>query len=283
MSETPSKVTVEEWQQQIGVGLSAAREIKKLSLAQVAEYLKLRVNQIKAIENGNWSNLPAAVFARGFIRKYAALLEIENDILPMLDKALPPTSVQMQKNLVPSQSKEEVRRKPIPTWLKVLVPVVLAVLGVVWWQSHSLERSKQQDEALLVQDTLPSTPEINHGNVLVVPLPEAQASETVASETAVSGTALSSTAVSEAAPVVTDNVLTINARYRTYLSVSDADGATLINQLVPGGSQQQLTGKPPYQIRIGYALGSTVEFNGTSYEMAPYLNGRTANLTVPAP
>lgn len=291
MEETNSTVSQQEWRQQIGESLSASRQAQSLSLAQVAEHLKLRVNQIRQIESGDWADLPGAVFTRGFIRNYSALLGIGDDILPMLDKALPSTAIQMKKSITPpaAASNEKKQRKLLPTWLKIALLGALIITSVYLWQTRSTQQTKQQTEAQLAEDTQVPVPEINHGNVVIVPLPDAQASAVVAASDTAGKTNEASTPAATTAPVAAsepaahDNTLHINTKYRTFLSVSDAKGETLINQLVPGGSRQQLSGTPPYQIRIGYALGSTVEFNGKSYEMAPYLNGKTANLTVPAP
>jgi cytoskeleton protein RodZ len=53
---------------EIGKQLREARELQGLSLAQLNIYTHVPPHQIKAIENGNWDELPEEVYVRGFIR-----------------------------------------------------------------------------------------------------------------------------------------------------------------------------------------------------------------------
>jgi len=55
-------------------GLAAARRLQNLSVEDVARQLKLSVNQIKALEAGDFEKLPGPVFVRGFLRNYSRLL-----------------------------------------------------------------------------------------------------------------------------------------------------------------------------------------------------------------
>lgn len=63
--------------QTAGAQLAAARLKAGLSLAQVAEQLKLSQRQIQAIENNDFAQLPKMVIVRGFVRAYAKLLRID--------------------------------------------------------------------------------------------------------------------------------------------------------------------------------------------------------------
>ena len=62
--------------------LTAMREQRGWSQADVAQRLKLRVRQLDALERGDWEALPGRAFVRGTLRAYARLLEV--DIEPLL-------------------------------------------------------------------------------------------------------------------------------------------------------------------------------------------------------
>lgn len=64
-----------------GVRLAEARELLKLSTADIARDLKLSVSQVEALEAGHFDRLPGAVFVRGFIRNYARLVKLNPDEL----------------------------------------------------------------------------------------------------------------------------------------------------------------------------------------------------------
>jgi len=57
-----------------GQTLRAAREARKLSLKQVMQVTRIRIHYLEAMEADDFSNLPSAAQARGFLRSYAAFL-----------------------------------------------------------------------------------------------------------------------------------------------------------------------------------------------------------------
>ncbi|HEY6168182.1 MAG TPA: helix-turn-helix domain-containing protein [Verrucomicrobiae bacterium] len=65
--------------------LRAAREARKLSIQQVAEITKLKGDQVRALEAGDYDAFAAPVYIRGFIRTYGALLKLD---VPALLKAV---------------------------------------------------------------------------------------------------------------------------------------------------------------------------------------------------
>ncbi len=65
----------------IGQILREKREEKGMSIEFVAEKLCLQKSLIKSIELGNWSNLPHKVYLKGYIRIYAQLLGVYDEIL----------------------------------------------------------------------------------------------------------------------------------------------------------------------------------------------------------
>jgi hypothetical protein len=70
----------------IGLTLKGKREEKGLSLDGIARNLCLKPSLLKSIESGDWENLPHKVYARGYVRKYADLLGVHNEIMPYLNE-----------------------------------------------------------------------------------------------------------------------------------------------------------------------------------------------------
>lgn len=62
---------------QLGSQLKTAREHKGLSLADVAQSLKLRQVYLAALESGNWNDMPGEVYAVGFLKQYASFLDLD--------------------------------------------------------------------------------------------------------------------------------------------------------------------------------------------------------------
>lgn len=75
MNETHSAVIA----QSVTVGslLSNARNLAGLTLDEVANTLHLTVTAVEALEQNKFAKLPGTTFARGYIRSYAKLLELD--------------------------------------------------------------------------------------------------------------------------------------------------------------------------------------------------------------
>ncbi|HUF17874.1 MAG TPA: helix-turn-helix transcriptional regulator, partial [Thermoanaerobaculia bacterium] len=94
-----------------GEELRKEREIRGISLAEIAEATKVSKRFLGAIENDDFATLPAPVFTRGFVREYARYLglnaeemvtryahfldaqghAVEDDPLPLRSSDKPPT------------------------------------------------------------------------------------------------------------------------------------------------------------------------------------------------
>lgn len=66
---------------EIGTTLQDARTRKGLALPDAAEATRIRVKFLAALEAERFDQLPAEVYARGFLRTYAEHLELDGDLL----------------------------------------------------------------------------------------------------------------------------------------------------------------------------------------------------------
>ena len=62
-----------------GEDLRRQREIRGISLREIAEATKVSQRLLEALEKDDYRNLPAPVFARGFVREYARYLGLDAD------------------------------------------------------------------------------------------------------------------------------------------------------------------------------------------------------------
>lgn len=85
MADNDKKAVME----QIGQALIERRKLRKLSVTDISQALKIRALYIEAIESGNWKELPGEVYVRGFCMRYAQYLGLNGQDLmaPYLDKA----------------------------------------------------------------------------------------------------------------------------------------------------------------------------------------------------
>ena len=73
---------------ELGKRLKDERTRRGITLPQVADATKITVRHLEAIEQGDYSGMPANVYMRGFVRSYAKYLELdESETLKPLDEA----------------------------------------------------------------------------------------------------------------------------------------------------------------------------------------------------
>ena len=68
-----------------GLRLTSAREKLGLSVQDVAHYLNLTPDIIRALEQGEYAQLPGKTFAHGYLRAYAKLLKLDDQAFVVAD------------------------------------------------------------------------------------------------------------------------------------------------------------------------------------------------------
>ncbi|HYQ73008.1 MAG TPA: helix-turn-helix domain-containing protein, partial [Gammaproteobacteria bacterium] len=64
-----------------GGHLAVAREARGLTLALVAKNLRLSAATLQALESSRYEDLPEPIYVRGYLRAYARLLEMDEEVL----------------------------------------------------------------------------------------------------------------------------------------------------------------------------------------------------------
>ncbi|MGE8324493.1 MAG: DUF4115 domain-containing protein, partial [Pseudomonas sp.] len=63
-----------------------------------------------------------------------------------------------------------------------------------------------------------------------------------------------------------------------WTQVSDGNGKVLFSAVKRKGDNLELTGKPPFSVRLGFARGAQISYNGQAVDVAPFTSGETARL-----
>lgn len=270
-NQTPSAISSADAPAALGAELRRQREERGLSLGEVSERLKLPARQVEALENGHYGDMPEPVFVRGFLRSYGRFLDLDETVLnSYLAHIVPPESIERsrpQQHAADSMVNQELK-KPFPTWIFGLLAAALLGVGIYYWQGKSQSEHLRQEAGAgsAVQSggsQAASEVPLANGNMVVKPMEEPQAA---------SGTA--------SAPAAAGGELVINTRYRTMLTVSNAKGEILINQIVPARSEHRFKDGAPYEVRLGYAVGSTASYGGENIDIDSKRKGKTAVFTV---
>lgn len=123
----------------VGERLRAAREGKKLSLDEVATQTRIPLRHLQALEESDWSRLPAATYTIGFAKSYAGMVgldrtEIGEGLRAEMGGTRPDsTSAEVFQPADPART--------MPKWLvlSAIGAIILLVLAMSWLNNRSLE------------------------------------------------------------------------------------------------------------------------------------------------
>lgn len=222
-----------------GASLRAARAQKNLTVAAVADALRTRETVIVALENDDYSVFSADMYARGFIRNYARVLEIDSG--PLLALYQEGYSKNDPDVLVPAEG--QIAPWGAPSALSgnlktVLIGAVLAVLALVTVASVVL--GGRAPETASVDDVQDVAPE---------PAPAEQPAQPESSQS------------EEPEPVEIDGVeLVLIFEQASWMQIL-VDGVLVLEETVRAGETLQYRGDE-IRIRFGNAGGVFAELNG---------------------
>lgn len=298
-----------------GATLRQARESNGWSLAEVALKLNLTSTSLANLEAGAFDKLPGHTFARGYIRAYAKLLGIDQTALVQEFDQF--TGTDSQGSNVHGLGRIEEPTRVSHTILRIVsLLLLIAVIGggFVWWQDQASQRSKDltsnamehvevesadgttqihpldepEDQAVAEGQATPEAPAtaeqpVPEAGTAPAPAPVTPAAP-VAQAPAAPAPAPATTAASTMSPPTTPALIAGDGRVQiTFIAdcwtqVTDGNGKVLFSGLKRKGDTLDQGGKPPLTLRLGFARGAQVAYNGQPVDVAPFTSGETARL-----
>ncbi|MDQ3200880.1 MAG: helix-turn-helix domain-containing protein [Pseudomonadota bacterium] len=113
----------------------------------------------------------------------------------------------------------------------------------------------------------PVTPAPTSPTAPVVPNPPASASVTPTIP-----------AQAATAPIAGQGQVQLQFTADCWTQVTDGTGKVLLSGLKRKGENVSVSGKPPFAVRLGFARGAQVSYNGQVVDVAPFTSGETARL-----
>ena len=320
-----------------GETLRKARESKNLAQAEVAQQLNLTLRALTQVEAGAFDKLPGHTFARGYIRAYAKLLELDQDRLVADFDAY--TGTDSAGSSVHALGRIEEPTHLAQSLLRfVSVGLLLGLLAVsfFWWQEQSTRKDSDaavsralehvevesadgtteihpldepEDQAVadgqaqivepaseiepeLAAQTATTAPAADTATSASQPAPVVEPAAAVVAPIAAVPAAPVSVALPSVTPVVETPVsapapvqaaagqalVNIQFTANCWTQLTDANGKVLFSALKRAGESLELAGTPPLELRLGFARGAQVSYNGQAVDVAPYTSGETARM-----
>ena len=271
-----------------GGTLRQARRAAGLNIADAAEMLNLRETVVQAIEEDRFDDLPARTFARGYIRSYASLLNVNaNDAVGEFERAAPAEAAPARP-LIPGNApslRELPVRRPALIFGGVAVLIALTAAGVLaaFWPGGSPWEAWRGDEAApearpAVASPSPGARAGDSGNAAAVATGRAAA-------TGASGGSRESGASGgsrESGESGDDDLHQLELRFseNSWVEVRDGNGAPVHLGLEAAGSSLSLRGVAPFRVVLGNATGTELVFDGELVVLDEQRDGDVARLVI---
>ena len=273
----------------VGEMLRSAREARGISLPEAERETKIRQKYISALEDDNPTLLPGPTYARGFLRNYAAYLDLDaNELINLYEEQSQPTREKIKAARGEPAAKpgarkeaEKINIQPLSTeridtrvryGSQYIALSLLAIpLLIIFYFVYSAAAGPKNQGVPIPTVTVrpptvttipintiiaggPATGDFNTPTVFVPPTPNTVVlTPTVAVAANITPTT--------AAPSASNITLKITTTRDAWMSVL-VDGVQQFSGTVPKGSSKQWKGKNTIQVRTGRADSVHVYVNG---------------------
>ncbi|MBF6041181.1 helix-turn-helix domain-containing protein [Pseudomonas sp. P154a] len=123
-----------------------------------------------------------------------------------------------------------------------------------------------------------AAPAHNTAPVVATPTAPAPAAPAVPAPVVTAPVAPAAQAQVATAPVAGQGQVQLQFTADCWTQVTDGTGKVLLSGLKRKGDSVSVSGKPPFAVRLGFARGAQVSYNGQAVDVAPFTSGETARL-----
>ena len=249
-----------------GERLAEARRELQISVHEIAKELHLDEPKVRALERNDFEVLGAPVFAKGHLKTYAQLVNV--DAADVLADYYHLNRSAAAEPVISTRPKPRRELTPGP-WIAVIV-VIVVVVSAYWWFSRDVASETGADAPTEQSDSITVEPpatgdeistESQDGNEPIATespdteLPEMDEPEPAA-ETPV-----------ESVPPMDDGQLHLLVTYTgdCWTEITDASGRRLLFDLGKDGRTVELTGTEPFNVLFGNPGNVSLRVNGEDY------------------
>jgi cytoskeleton protein RodZ len=246
-----------------GERLAEARRELQISVHEIAKELHLDEPKVRALERNDFDVLGAPVFAKGHLKAYAHLVNVdEGDVLSDYYHLNRSANVEPVISTRPKPRRE---LSPGP-WIAVIVAIIV-VVSAYWWFSRTPEPEPVLD-----------IPAGDDGMVVVppdtdeqMPVEAPENGDTVVTDSPVTESVDVDEPVTAPAPeqVMDEGQLHLLVTYSgdCWTEITDASGRRLLFDLGRDGRTVELTGTEPFNVLFGNPGNVSLRVNGDDYAM----------------
>lgn len=262
-----------------GARLAQARAERGLSVVDAAGKLRIAPRQIEALEADDYARLPGHTIARGFVRNYARLLQLDAEsVLAAFEQHVPKEAdarISLQDQKVQFSESGNSRHNRVVLWATLGIFLLTAIGYLLWRMENS---SPKATVASASAPSVSATPKVVAPTVppeVVVAPPLATDAAAAPSSSASPASAAASTTTPIPANIA-EHVVHLAFEGAAWVEVRDPSGKVVWLKNNPAGSEQDITAAPPLSFTIGNAAKVKMTYNGDAFDLTPHLQGTVA-------
>ena len=269
-----------------GAALRQAREQAGLEVGEVARSLKVDEDVIAALDGERYGELPALVYTRGYVRRYAGLVGLDAEALCVQLEAMQrddPEVVRMSSTSRGASVAAMYREHAGVLFAGVVTLVVVAIVAAVWiaWRSSKDPAVEPVEASPLATEPAPDLVEPGAtASPPAVELAVDDPSETTDAQTTVAEGDDTGHGGQPAGPLVVADQLEFLFSDDCWVEVRGGEGELLHMDLERAGDTLIVTGDAPFSIVLGYAPGVRLTYNGDAVALGPHTRNRKAELVL---
>ncbi len=273
-----------------GERLRRQREMRGVSLEEIAQSTKIGVRSLKAIEEEDFEKLPGGIFNKGFVRAYARFLGLdEEQIVGDFDEAWNAYEAARTPQVLVVPEEEEKKSSSGSMWIAVIVLIIAGAAAAGWYkyqqtrnQAAPSSSSEADSSSAAANTAAPQTPPPQNSQAPPATTPAQNGTESQSSQNSQalqppstpqqanapavppsdgtvskSSGSSSPTKAETAAPIR----LQVFAREDSWLSIS-ADGKDLGQGILSAQKTRSIRAQKEVRLKVGNLGGVEISFNG---------------------
>ena len=299
INTTTNSETKNDSSETVGNVLRKKREVIGLSIDNIANQLNLDSKLIESLEKNDYVKFNIETYIKGYLRAYAKVLDLDGDtIINLYKESNPEKTPEILPNVKPKRQRNS-GDKSVKLF-SYIIALTVAVSILVWYQNNFLVQPPEENLNITNIKTYENTningvdidyKIINHTNSWQWPINKADTnyeSNNNVLEPVVSKTTqdkIENTAdineVSEHNIQQSNDTIVLNLTGDSWIEIYDEEGGRLFLDLARSGKNYIINGNSPFDILLGAANQVSIEFNGSSVDIEPYIKFGIARFTLP--
>ena len=296
---TTNSETKNDSSETTGEVLRKKRKNIGLSIDHIGNQLNLDPKLIESLEKNDYEKFDIETYLKGYLRAYAKILDLDSDMVINLYKESNPKKIPEIRPDVKPKYQRNIPDRSVKLF-SYIIGITIALSILVWYQKNILVQPSEENlmitnikihENTNINGVDVTYKIINHTNSWQWPINkveknyESNSDELELVESEKTQDKIKNIAdtneVSAYNIQQSNDTLVLNLTDDSWIEIYDKEGSRLFLDLARGGKNYIINGNSPFDILLGAANNVSIEFNGSSVDIEPYIKFGIARFTLP--